>query len=162
MERTGTAENQNLMEFLFPVAKKTLYFDLFGRAGFAESQVLFPHDQFKPAIRSLKMGLDKFGAITTLASCKLFRGTPEFLRFKGDGIAIALDFPRNRLTNSFLDWWDDVVIDNGGIPNLSKDSRLTRNTVERCYPQFNLFLERLHTWDEKRRFHNSFSRRLGL
>ncbi len=162
-ELGGRAKSiEPLVEFLFPVLRKTIYFDLFGRAGFHESQVLIPFDQFESVMKQLKFGLKKFNTPVTLASCKLFSGQPELLRFIGEGIVLAMNFPRNDTSLKLLDWWDRVVIEARGLPNIAKDSRLQVGVIQNCYPNYHLFSERLQKWDPKRRFQSSVSQRLCL
>ena len=158
----GKGQIQPLVEFLFPVLQKTVYFDLFGRPGFHETQVLIPFDKFEAVMTELRSGLKKFSTPVTLASCKLFTGRQELLRFIGEGIVLAMNFPRNDTSAKLLDWWDQVVIEAQGLPNLAKDSRLSAEVVKKCYPQYDLFLEQLHKWDPKRIFQTAFAVRLGL
>jgi decaprenylphospho-beta-D-ribofuranose 2-oxidase len=159
---SGSKKNKSLTEFLFPVIGKTVYFDLFGRRGFHESQVLIPLDRFEDVMKTLKVGLGRQKVPVTLASCKLFKGEQELLRFIGDGVVLALNFPRTQASSELLAWWDKVVCDYRCLPNLSKDSRLSLEVVERCYPQLENFKTQLEHWDPKRRFKTELSRRLNL
>lgn len=153
---------QNLVEFLFPVINKTIYYDLFGKKGFHESQVLIPLDRYQTVMSELKTGLHKFSTPITLASCKLFRGEQELLRFIGEGIVLAFNTPRSSETLRLLKWWDEVVKDHHCLPNISKDSRLSLDVVKTCYPHLEAFKTQLTTWDPARIFQNSLSKRLDL
>lgn len=160
--RNKIAREVPLTSFLFPVAEKTFYFDLFGKNGFHESQVLFPNHTFEFAMSELKKGILKFKIPLTLASCKLFSGKQELLRFNGQGIVFAINFPRTNKSLEFLKWWDAVVLETKGLPSLIKDSRLSLGMVEKTYQQFADFKSALQRWDPERLFRNSLSERLSL
>lgn len=153
---------ESIYSFMFPVSKKTFYFSLFGKSGFHESQVLVPFDEFESVISDLRNGLGKFKQSVALASCKLFSGKPDLLRFQGSGIVIALNIPRINSSQRFLEYWDDIVIRAGAVPNITKDSRLPLRVVRECYPHYDLFKDRLLKWDPARIFQNSLSKRLQL
>jgi len=155
-------QTQSLVEFLFPVINKTIYYDFFGKKGFHESQVLIPTAQFSAVMKELQQGLKKFPVPITLASCKQFKGQRELLRFIGDGIVLAMNFPRSQDSVKLLKWWDEIVIHNNGLPNISKDSRLPLQVVEKTFPELHKFKSDLRAWDSQRLFQNSLSKRLEL
>jgi decaprenylphospho-beta-D-ribofuranose 2-oxidase len=151
-----------LFDFLFPVARKVAYFRLFGRRGFHESQVLVPRAAFGSFLGALRGYLSDHGTPVTLASCKLFAGRERFLRFDGEGVCLALDFPRGPAGDRLLRFLDDAVRDHGGRPNLVKDSRLGMATVKACYPEYEAFREGLRRLDPRRLYRSELSERLGL
>lgn len=158
----STKKIESLVSFLFPVAKKTFYFSLFGPAGFYESQVLIPFENFIPLVNQLKKGIEKFPIPVTLASCKLFSGTQDYLRFSGTGIVLALNFPRSPRVSEFLTWWDSAILEHGALPNLTKDSRVPLEMVKNCFPEYEKFKSQLAKWDPQRLFQNALSQRLQL
>jgi decaprenylphospho-beta-D-ribofuranose 2-oxidase len=151
-----------LYDFLFPVANKVFYFELFGRRGFHEYQLIVPTARFAEAMDAIgeRIARDRVGV--TLASCKLFRGEQSLLRFDGSGICLAIDIPRNSGSERFLRFLDEVAIRTGSTPNILKDSRIARETVEATYPQYGEFRRRLHAFDPKRLYRSELSERLGL
>jgi decaprenylphospho-beta-D-ribofuranose 2-oxidase len=151
-----------LFDLLFPVARRVLYFRLFGRKGFHEAQIIVPREAFSDAARALQRRLGAEPLPVTLASCKLFRGTPKFLRFDGSGVCLAVDFPRGCAGDRFAAWLDGLVRDVGGRPNIIKDSRLGADTVRACYPAYDDFRERLHQLDPDRLYRSEVSQRLAL
>jgi decaprenylphospho-beta-D-ribofuranose 2-oxidase len=151
-----------LFDFLFPVARKVAYFRLFGRRGFHESQLLLPRPAFDPFVRSLRKHLADRRAPITLASAKLFAGAGRFLRFDGDGVCLALDFPRGPTGDRLLRFLDDAVRDHGGRPNVVKDSRLGPATVKACYPEYEAFRAGLRRLDPARLYRSELSERLEL
>jgi decaprenylphospho-beta-D-ribofuranose 2-oxidase len=160
--RSSGRRSESLMNILFPVIDKTIYYTLFGAKGFHETQVLIPFDAFANVTKELRRSLAKFGVPITLASCKLFKGQPELLRFIGSGIVLAINFPRNTGSAALLNWWDEIVCHHGCTPNISKDSRLPATVIRNTYPQFETFKVKLVEWDAKRVFQTSLSQRLEV
>lgn len=156
------ARRESIYSFMFPVARKTFYFSLFGRPGFHESQVLVPFEEYESVIQELKKGVKKFKQSVALASCKLFSGKPDLLRFQGPGIVIALNIPRTKVSPRFLEYWDEIVMGAGATPNLTKDSRVPLRVVKKCYSEYDLFKDKLLKWDPARLFQNALSKRLEL
>jgi decaprenylphospho-beta-D-ribofuranose 2-oxidase len=151
-----------LHDLLFPVARKVLYFRLFGGAGFHEMQVIVPRDAFATVARELRRRLSAEPFPVALASCKLFQGTPALLRFDGSGVCLALDFPRGPASGRFAAWVDALVRDVRGLPNIIKDSRLGMDTVRACYPGYEAFSKALHRLDPQRLYRSEVSERLAL
>jgi decaprenylphospho-beta-D-ribofuranose 2-oxidase len=151
-----------LFDFLFPVARKVLYFELFGRNGFHEYQAVVPERTFDRFASGLRMMTLRRRAPVTLLSCKLFRGTQNLLRFDGSGICVAVDMPRTRSTARYLEELDALTIDCGALPNISKDSRLPLAVIQATYTEYAAFRERLRTYDRERVFRSALSERLDL
>ncbi len=159
---SGAGAEIGLFQMLFPVAHKVAYFRLFGRKGFHECQLLIPSREFPRAAGRLRDYLAANPVPVTLASAKLFRGRPGALRFDGSGVCLALDFPRGAAGARFAVWLDGLARDSGALPNLIKDSRLGRETVRACYPEYDAFREALHRHDPERLYRSELSERLGL
>ena len=84
------------------------------------------------------------------------------LRFCGDGICFALNFPRVRGALELMRDLDFSLGEVGGRPNIIKDSRLPQTTVVAAYPQYSRFRSILHAWDPNRLFRSELTDRLGL
>ena len=151
-----------VFDFLFPVARKAAYFHLFGRRGFHELQWIVPAPRVPDLLRELPRLLARRSAPVTLASCKLFRGTPSLVRFDGAGLCLALDFPRDGSSPAFAAELDRLGTDVGALPNLAKDSRLPRDVARAGLAGFDDFRERLRRFDPDRLYRSALSERLGL
>ena len=158
----GTAREIDLFSFLFPVARKVAYFELFGRRGFHEHQVIVPTGAFPAFARALRLYVEEERAPVTLASCKLFRGAPAHVRFDGEGVCVALDFPRGDAGARLARFLDSLARDTGAIPNLVKDSRLPREVAAACHPGYEAFRDALARHDPERLYVSEVSERLGL
>jgi decaprenylphospho-beta-D-ribofuranose 2-oxidase len=160
MQRTHT--EMGLFSFLFPVARKVAYFELFGRRGFHEYQVLVPRPAFAEWTRALRTHVENEHPPVTLASCKLFRGTTGHVRFDGDGVCVALDFPRGDAGARFAVFLDDLSRALKTPMNLVKDSRLPRAVMEAGHPGCEAFRAALRRFDPDRLYVSELSERLGL
>lgn len=158
-----TSVSLSLFDSIFPIQHtKELYFKFFGPAGFHESQVIVPEERFPEYVDGVKEFLKKKSLPITLASAKLFSGTSDLLRFSGGGICFALDFPRQKEAQDFLPYLDTLLVRCGGIPNIIKDSHLSRDVVEATYPEYEKFKRLLQEFDPKRLYRSELSERLGL
>lgn len=160
---SGTRFRASLFDSIFPIQNsKELYFKFFGAAGFHEYQVLLPKERFSEYIDALRSYLQVNPLPITLASGKLFSGKQDLLRFSGEGICFALNFPRCQAAAAFLVYLDSLMGELQAIPNIIKDSRLTADLVSRLYPEYDLFCKTLRDFDPKRMYRSELSERLAL
>jgi decaprenylphospho-beta-D-ribofuranose 2-oxidase len=163
VQRLGPARTSTgVFDFLFPVARKVAYFHLFGRRGFHEVQWIVPRPAVPTLLRDLPALLRRRRAPVTLASCKLFRGVPSLVRFDGEGLCLALDFPRDGRSASLATDLDRLGMDLGVVPNVAKDSRLSSGAARAGLPGFEEFRGRLLAWDPDRLYRSALSERLEL
>ncbi|MBX9694050.1 MAG: FAD-binding oxidoreductase [Cyanobacteria bacterium] len=142
--------------------QRDLYFHLFGKTGFCEQQSLIPSEKFSEWAHRVKWWLSRNELPVTIATAKMFEGKQKLLRFNGNGICFAMNFPRCQNSTAFLEYLDQLTVELGCLPYLCKDSRLPRWVVEKTYPEFETFRRRLHEFDPKRRCQSELSRRLSL
>lgn len=161
-EIQGRVRHVYLRDALFPIHETQFYFKLFGVLGFHEYQAVIPTERIGDYFDAVHDYLSHRPLAATLASAKLFRGQPELLRFTGEGICFALNFPRTPQSPAFLTFLDELIVSLGGIPNIIKDSRLPRSVVDACYPGVERFRNQLCAFDPKRLFCSELSERLGL
>ena len=151
-----------LFDAMFPFASRKEYFLLFGRRGLAEAQVIVPDDEAEGFLAELERRLRRERPPSVMISMKRFRGMQRLLSFEGDGVCVTIDFARDDATSRFLAAFDEMCITAGALPNVIKDSRISRETVERCYPDYKEFRERLRAYDPERLFRSELSQRLGI
>lgn len=146
----------------FPIAGKEFYFSLIGKPGFLEYQCIIPNAHVRNALKKMIPLFARFGINPSLGSTKFFRGNTRDLCFQMDGFCIAIDLPKAGHPNllQFLSTMDELVIEHGGIVNIAKDSRLSRDVVQKMYPEFTQFWTKLQKWDPSRRFTNEVRSRL--
>ena len=158
----GTPKPANVFRAMFPFYGKELYFTLFGRGGFHESQVIVARDRFTDYVEALRDGVAHTGAVICFTALKLFAGTNDLVRFDGTGVSLALHLPRSASSARYLDLVDRVTIELGGRPNAIKDSRLPRAVFEATYADCDRFRAIVDDWDPKRIFRSALTTRLGL
>lgn len=141
---------------------RDLYFHYFGSIGLIEHQAIVPSSNFSIYIERIRWWLQRNDLPITIASSKMFKGEQRWLRFNGNGVCFALDFPRCRNGVRFADFLDNLTVEVGAIPNIAKDSRLPQWVVERTFPEYDLFRRSLHDFDPRRRYRSELSQRLGL
>lgn len=163
LQELGPRERDaDLFEALFPVARRVVYFDLFGRRGFHEYQMIVSREAFPALASGLRRYARTHPTPIALASCKLFRGEQSQLRFDGDGVCLALDFARDSAGTRLAGALDGLVQELRGVPNVMKDSRLPREVVAACYPHYGAFRDGLRRFDPRRVYASEVSERLGL
>jgi decaprenylphospho-beta-D-ribofuranose 2-oxidase len=151
-----------LFDAIFPFARRSEYFLLFGRRGLAEAQVIVPDAQIEGFLGELQALLLRERPGSVMISMKLFRGEPRLLCFEGSGVCVTIDFARSSATTKFLGVFDEMCVTAGALPNLIKDSRIPLEVVRRCYPGYEEFRDRIQTHDPERLFRSELSQRLGL
>jgi hypothetical protein len=85
---------------MFPFARRSEYFLLFGRPGLAEAQVIVPDTHAETFLGELQRLLGRTDASSMMISMKLFRGEPALLRFEGTGVCVAVGLGRSASTST--------------------------------------------------------------
>ena len=153
---------QSAFDADFPFARQTLYHRLYGRQGLAELQLLVPHEALRAFLAGLAARVERIGPPLVMLSMKRFSGHMRALSLSGEGMLVALDLARGQATMRFAEAVDDLAIETGAQPNVSKDSRLPADVAARALPHYRSFRERLARVDPKRLFQSELSRRLAL
>ncbi len=151
-----------LFDAMFPFARRREYFLLYGRPGFAEFQAIVPVHNARSFVTELQKRLLVDRAPGVMLSMKLFLGTQRLLRFEANGVCVTLNLAREARTAEFLSKLDRMCIEAGAIPNIIKDSRLSKETVRACYPECDEFRRRLRDYDPDRSFRSELSQRIGV
>jgi len=152
----------SILEALFPIHNSEIYFSLFGRKGFHEYQALIPGAHAARFVDDVRSCAARRHVTIALCSAKAFGGDARFIRFAGEGIAVAFDFPRGKNATDLMADIDALLIDVGGKPNIAKDSRLPADVARSCYPGLEVFRAELLRFDPRRRIRSSLSERLQL
>lgn len=154
---------KNIFNVFFPLTGIAQWFHiLYGKKGFREYQILVSKNNIRDFIHDISKLISKEKPDLSIISLKPFRGNQKFLQFCKDGTSIVLEFPNSFSTNQFLSKIDELVISYKAIPNIIKDSRLPKNVVQECYPEYNEFKNILKKIDPDRIFKSHVSQQLGL
>ncbi|MGR6088589.1 MAG: FAD-binding oxidoreductase [Arcticibacter sp.] len=146
----------------FPIYGKEIYFDFFGRKGFREYQVLFPWENWENACKELESLLKTNQYPIALGSLKVFKGKRHNISFSGEGLCLTLDTPSSSDSIALFEKLDSWCIKHNGIPNLSKDSRLSKETISSCYSGFSAFRKAVLEFDPNNLIKSELKARLGF
>ena len=148
---------------LFPfVGTARMFYGLYGSNGFNEYQVLIKKKYSVEFIDDLTKLIKSEKPSLTILIMKLFNGKQKLLHFSDEGLSIILNLKHCNSTLKFLKKLDDIVISYKALPYIVKDSRLTKEVVEQCYPEYHVFKEILNEIDPKRIFKSELSERMNL
>ena len=151
-----------VMDASFPFASNVYFHKLFGRPGLRETQFLVSEDKIGECSQALQKLVCDTGAPTMMLSLKRFKGVQKSLSMSGTGYLVAIDSYRNARTDLFMHRLDQLILDMGGQPNLSKDSRIPGEVAELSIASFAEFKQGLFAYDKARTMRSELSRRLGL
>ena len=156
------ASVMSILDASFPFASNVYFHKLFGRRGLSESQMLVDEDRIVGFLEALQKLVTDMRAPTMMLSIKRFRGAQKSLSMSGAGYLVAVDCYRNHRTDDFLHRLDELMLEVGGQPNLSKDSRLPEDIARMSIASFSEFERDLFDYDSERTMRSELSARLGL
>jgi decaprenylphospho-beta-D-ribofuranose 2-oxidase len=153
---------ETLFESLFPFARSSMYFRLFGTRGLMESQILLRLPDADPFLAELESRVRKHRPPAIFISLKMMRGEESYLRFERHGLCVTVNMVRSGAGYDFASVLDELTERFDGLPSIIKDSRLPKSAVEKCYAGTGAFRTELRAFDPARRFRSELSRRLDL
>lgn len=162
MSQWRSRRRMNLLDAAFPLATNAAYLAGFGRAGMRELQILLDDTNICHFTRALEHLAARERRPLIMASLKRFRGTQRSLSPTGAGYLIAIDLVPGEAADRLMAQIDGLMLEMGGQPNLSKDSRISREVASRSIRHYTAFAEELCRYDPSRRFSSELSERIGL
>lgn len=147
---------------IFPFSGNERYFSFYGNKGFMESQLIISFNVINQFFKEFEKFYQIYSPEIILFSLKNIDGNPKFLRFEGKGVCVTFDFTKKKKNLNFLKKIDQLCIKYKIIPSIIKDSRISRNTVEKCFPEFKLFKEILLKFDCNRVYQSQISKKLKI
>ena len=154
--------NENFVEVMFPFLGKESYFKFFGSRGFIESQILVSQEKALDFVEEIRKKYKENSPLITLFSLKNMSGTQKFLRFEDNKVCITFDFVNNSNSRNFLSFIDKMCIKYNALPSIIKDSRLTKELIDKCYLEADEFRDKLRNYDRNRFYQSKISKRLDL
>jgi decaprenylphospho-beta-D-ribofuranose 2-oxidase len=147
---------------IFPFAGKEKYFDMFGKKGFIETQILVKNSKIEEFLEEFESLFNIHKPSITLYSIKNISGQQKYLRFEDNRICLTFDFINNKRNIEFINLLDGLCIKYRALPSIIKDSRLSASTIDLCYEFINNFREDLKKFDSKRVYKSELSERLNI
>lgn len=156
----STTVVQSLGAFFQPLDRVRDWNRVYGPNGFCQYQFVVPFnevDAFRRAVEAI--------ARSGLPAClnvlkRLGPAGRGLLSFPAPGWTLAVDLPVQAGLERLLDRLDELVLTAGGRVYLAKDSRLTREHLERMYPRLEEFRAVRAAVDAEGIFVSDLSRRL--
>jgi decaprenylphospho-beta-D-ribofuranose 2-oxidase len=152
----------SVMDASFPFASNVYFHMLFGKPGLRETQFLVSEEKILGCLDAMDKLVRETGAPTMMLSLKRFKGAQKSLSMSGTGFLVALDCYRNAGTDLFMQQLDQLILETGAQPNLSKDSRLPQDVAQASIASFAQFKQGIFAYDDARTMRSELSRRLGL
>ena len=146
----------------FPIEGKEVYYAAFGRLGFREYQMIVPFQRWVAFVEALARVFEQARVPVTLGSLKLFKGTGRLLRFRGEGICLAIDVPAIAASLGLFSELDRLALAMEARANLSKDSRMGAATCEAMFGEYAEFRSTLRRFDPNRRCQSRLRGLIGV
>ena len=130
----------NVYDSFFPLAKKGMYFYLYGKEGLIETQFIIPEKRKLDFYRFLLNQFELIKPNIVLFSVKYFKKyEPKYLRFDDDGYCVSFNFLRTDSSKLFLkDLYSFLRQYNCKI-NLTKDSSFEMKYLNKHFPNVSYF-----------------------
>jgi FAD/FMN-containing dehydrogenase len=157
-----TSGLQSYEPFFYPLDGIHHWNRIFGKRGFTQYQLVVPKEAGRTALPEILNRLRKSGFGSFLSVLKLMGPQTQMLSFPLEGYTLTMDFPISDRLFPFLDELDRVVVDHGGRLYLTKDVRLSAETMAEMYPELPRFQEIVRSLDPKGRIRSLQSERLNL
>lgn len=125
--------------FFYPLDNILNWNRLYGKRGFTQYQCVLPPETSAAGLQKLLTEITGRGAGSFLGVLKWFGRQDSLISFPREGYTLALDFPVNQKTLSFLSELDRIVLDHGGRLYLTKDARMSREFFHDTYSRLDQF-----------------------
>jgi len=130
----------------------------YGKRGFFQYQFVVPYNDDYEAIKTITRKINQSRTLPFLNVFKTFGDIPSpgMLSFPRKGVTLAIDFPnQGHKTLDLMEELDQIVKENGGVVYPAKDTRMSAESFQTFYPQWQEFARYV---DPK--FSSSFWRRV--
>ncbi|MFW0883663.1 FAD-binding protein [Candidatus Acidulodesulfobacterium sp. H_13] len=149
--------------FFYPLDAINNWNRIYGKDGFTQYQFVLPKDVSYDGLKEILTKISNSGKGSFLAVLKLCgKANENYLSFPMEGYSLALDFKIKPGLFEFLNVLDDIVLKYGGRIYLAKDTRVSKETFEKGYPQINKFRQIRKKYDMYKKFNSLQSKRVGI
>jgi FAD/FMN-containing dehydrogenase len=150
--------------FFYPLDSLLDWNRIYGRSGFFQYQVLFPHRTSRQGLAEMLSQIADSGLGPFLAVLKISGGgTPSPLSFLYAGHTLALDFPVSAASLELVrNKLDPLLLKHGGRLYLAKDATTSAESFAEMYPRLLDFQRIKQQIDPHSRFVSSQAHRLGI
>lgn len=161
--KPGPKKLQKIEKFMHPLDGIENWNIIYGKYGFIQYQFVVPYERRDVIHLTLeKLHSAKIGSSLTVLK-SFGEGSKGLISFPSSGWTLAIDLPAgHHLLSQTLKELDHLVICAGGRVYLTKDSRLTRKSLELMYPKLKDWKDVKVAIDPKNSWQSDQGRRLGL
>jgi decaprenylphospho-beta-D-ribofuranose 2-oxidase len=156
-------KNFGLFSGAFPISGKEVYYYIFGKTGYREYQVIIPVEVWDDFARDLLEISNSTSPTYTLGSLKVFESESRYLNFCKSGVVLSINVYANKKSINFFEELDRLTIKYKGLPNIAKDSRLSKKTIVSTYKDgYHAFVNDINTLFSGRHLKSELTSRLGI
>ncbi len=134
--------------------------------GFVEHESLLPKEKATAVFEELIKLTHRFNMPAYLGAIKVHRKDDFLLSFSMDGYSLGIDIPyipdRKDILHKLLVKLNEVVLENGGLTYLAKDSYLSANQFKSMYKGYERFKQLKEKYDPQAVFQSNMYRRLFI
>ncbi len=135
LKKKRTDRRMHYERFFYPLDGLRHWNRLYGKAGFTQYQFVLPTEASLEGLKTVLGRIAASGHTPALAVLKVFgKGNANFLSFPMEGCTLALDFRLDAGVFELLNELDRIVLDHGGRVYLTKDVRMSAETLRHGYP----------------------------
>lgn len=158
-----TRHQVGIEPFFYPLDAINNWNRLYGHRGFLQYQFVIPRDAGQEPLTEAVERIARSGMASPLAVLKLFgEGNDNFLSFPRAGYTLAVDLQAGDDALRLCDALDAIVTAAGGRVYLTKDARMSRETLVAGYPDLESFEAVRRQYGAAGHFTSTQSKRLGL
>jgi len=149
--------------FFYPLDAILHWNRIYGKNGFTQYQFILPKEASYEGLEEILRTISDSGKGSFLAVLKLYGEANEnWLSFPMEGYSLALDFKIEKELFELLDRLDKIVIEHKGRIYLTKDVRVSKETLEQGYHGIDKFREFRQENKMVNKFQSLQSKRVGI
>ncbi|MEM7367837.1 MAG: FAD-binding oxidoreductase [Bacteroidota bacterium] len=148
--------------FFYPLDNIHHWNRVYGKRGFTQYQLVIPRSAGKTVIPDILNRMRKARLGSFLSVLKLMGNETQMLSFPLAGYTLTLDFPISDKLFPFLDTLDRLLLDCGGRIYLTKDVRLSGESLKKMYPDLPKFQQVIRELDPYGYIRSLQSQRLNI
>ncbi len=153
----------DLDTFFYPLDTIGHWNRIYGKKGFLQYQFILPKEASFHGLKEILTTLSKAKKSPFLGVLKLYGpANSNWLSFPLEGYSMALDLKIERGIFKLLNRLDQIVLRHHGRLYLTKDARMSRQTVDAGYPNIHRFRELRKDYNMNKKFQSLQSRRLDI
>lgn len=163
VRKDESRQKVDIDSFFYPLDAINNWNRIYGKNGFTQYQFILPKEVSFEGLEEILKEIANSGKGSFLAVLKLYgKANENYLSFPIEGYSLALDFKIEKGLFELLDKLDLIVLKYGGRIYLTKDTRVSKETFEKGYPQIEKFRELRKAYGMDKKFSSLQSMRVAI